>query len=65
MGAGQLRSGLPFLLRVLCVPAGQPLIDLRQPSELADGLFALKQLAACDRLMKVVDDVNERWQGGR
>lgn len=37
------------------------LMDLRQPGEFSEDLFALKQPAACDRLMQVMDDINHRW----
>lgn len=40
------------------------LMDLRQPGEFSDDLFALKQSAACDRLMRVMDSINERWGKG-
>lgn len=41
------------------------LMNLRQPGEFSEDLFALKQWVECDRLMKVMDDINERWGGGR
>jgi len=40
------------------------LMDLRQPGEFSEDLFALKQSVACDRLMQVMDDINERWGRG-
>lgn len=40
------------------------LMDLRQPGEFSEDLFALKQSVACDRLMQVMDDINERWDRG-
>lgn len=30
----------------------------------SDHLFALKQSVTCDRLMQVLDDINERWGRG-
>lgn len=41
------------------------LMDLRQPGDFSEDLFALKQSVACDRLMQVMDDINGRWGGGR
>lgn len=40
------------------------LMDLRQPGEFTEDLFALKQPVVCDRLMQVMDDMNERWGRG-
>ncbi len=40
------------------------LMDLRQPGEFSEDLFALKQSVACDRLMQVMDNINERWGRG-
>ncbi|MNJ32137.1 DNA polymerase V subunit UmuC [compost metagenome] len=40
------------------------LIDLRQPGQFSEDLFALKQSVACDQLMQVMDDINERWGRG-
>ncbi|MBP2261504.1 DNA polymerase V [Pseudomonas sp. BP8] len=40
------------------------LLDLRQPGEFSEDLFALKQSVACDRLMQVMDNINERWGRG-
>jgi len=40
------------------------LMDLRQPGEFSEDLFALKQSVACDRLMQVMDDINGRWGRG-
>jgi DNA polymerase V len=40
------------------------LMDLRQPGEFSEDLFALKQSVACDRLMQVMDDINVRWGRG-
>lgn len=40
------------------------LMDLRQPDEFSEDLFALKQSVACDRLMQVMDNINERWGRG-
>lgn len=36
-------------------------MDLRQSGEFSGDLFALKQSVACDRLIQVLDDINERW----
>ncbi|MBC3410588.1 DUF4113 domain-containing protein [Pseudomonas sp. SWRI51] len=40
------------------------LMDLRQPGEFSEDLFALKQPVQCDRLMHVMDNINERWGRG-
>lgn len=40
------------------------LLDLRQPGEFTDDLFALTQPAACDRLMSVLDEINGRFGRG-
>ncbi len=40
------------------------LMDLRQPGDFSEDLFALKQSVACDRLMQVMDDINGRWGRG-
>ena len=40
------------------------LMDLRQPGEFSEDLFTLKQSVACDRLMQVMDNINERWGRG-
>lgn len=40
------------------------LMDLRQPGEFSEDLFALKQSVACGRLMQVMDNINERWGRG-
>lgn len=40
------------------------LMDLRQPGEFSEDLFAPKQSVACDRLMDVMDTINERWGRG-
>ena len=40
------------------------LMDLRQSGEFSEDLFAPKQSVACDRLMGVVDTINERWGRG-
>lgn len=39
-------------------------MDLRQPGEFSEDLFAPKQSVACDRLMGMVDTINERWGRG-
>ena len=40
------------------------LLDLRQPGEFTDDLFAATQPVACDRLMAVMDGVNQRYGSG-
>jgi DNA polymerase V len=40
------------------------LMDLRQPSEFTDDLFAHSQPAAADKVMSVLDDINGRWGRG-
>lgn len=40
------------------------LMDLRQPGEFSEDLFAARQAVACDRLMQVMDTINERWGRG-
>lgn len=40
------------------------LMDLRQPGEFSEDLFSLKQSVSCNRLMRVIDDVNARWGRG-
>jgi DNA polymerase V len=40
------------------------LLDLRQPGEYTDDLFAPVQAVACDRLMGVMDEINGRWGRG-
>jgi len=40
------------------------LMELRQPGEFSEDLFALKQPVACGRLMQVMDDINDRWGRG-
>ncbi|SPO54320.1 DNA polymerase V, subunit C [Pseudomonas sp. JV551A1] len=40
------------------------LMDLRQPGEFTADLFALKQSVCCDRLMNVMDRINNRWERG-
>lgn len=40
------------------------LMDVRQPGAFSEALFASKQSVACDRLMSVVDTINERWGRG-
>lgn len=36
-------------------------MDLRQPGEFAEYLFAARQTVACDRFMQVMDTTNGRW----
>jgi DNA polymerase V len=40
------------------------LMDLRQPGEFTDDLFAQVQPATADRIMGVLDEINERWGRG-
>lgn len=40
------------------------LMDLRQPGEFTDDLFAQVQPATSDRIMGVLDEINERWGRG-
>ncbi|MCA4078858.1 translesion error-prone DNA polymerase V subunit UmuC [Pseudomonas kurunegalensis] len=40
------------------------LVDLRQPGEFTDDLFAVTQPVACDRLMSVLDDINCKYGRG-
>lgn len=40
------------------------LMDLRQPGEFSDDLFAVSQPMACDRLMSVLDEINGRYGRG-
>ncbi|WP_225789587.1 translesion error-prone DNA polymerase V subunit UmuC [Pseudomonas sp. Marseille-P8916] len=40
------------------------LLDLRQPGEFTDDLFAATQPVACDRLMSVLDGINQRYGKG-
>ncbi|MBA1322970.1 Y-family DNA polymerase [Pseudomonas plecoglossicida] len=40
------------------------LLDLRQPGEFTDDLFALSQPATCDRLMSALDEINCRYGRG-
>ncbi|MBH3373973.1 translesion error-prone DNA polymerase V subunit UmuC [Pseudomonas juntendi] len=40
------------------------LMDLRQPGEFTDDLFAATQPVACDRLMSVMDGINQRFGKG-
>lgn len=40
------------------------LMDLRQPVEFTDDLFAVTQPVACDRLMSVLDEINGRYGRG-
>ena len=36
-------------------------MDLRQPGEFAECLFAARQTVACDRFMQVMDTTNGLW----
>jgi DNA polymerase V len=40
------------------------LMDLRQPGEFTDDLFAQSQLLAAERVMGVLDEINQRWGRG-
>lgn len=40
------------------------LMDLRQPGEFTDDLFAMTQPVACDRLMSVLDKINGKYGRG-
>ncbi|MEF0146157.1 translesion error-prone DNA polymerase V subunit UmuC [Pseudomonas guariconensis] len=40
------------------------LMDLRQPGEFTDDLFAMTQPVACDRLMSVLDEINGKYGRG-
>ena len=40
------------------------LLDLRQPGEYTDDLFALTQPNKCEQLMQVLDTINGRWGRG-
>ncbi|MBB6288696.1 DNA polymerase V [Pseudomonas sp. JAI120] len=40
------------------------LMDLRQPGEFTDDLFAHTQPAAADKVMSVLDEINNRWGRG-
>jgi DNA polymerase V len=40
------------------------LMDLRQPGEFTDDLFAQSQPAVAEKLMEVLDEINQRWGRG-
>lgn len=40
------------------------LMDLRQPGEFSDDLFAVTQPTACDRLMSMLDEINGKYGRG-
>jgi len=40
------------------------LLDLRQPGEFTDDLFAASQPVAAERVMSVLDEINSRWGRG-
>jgi DNA polymerase V len=40
------------------------LMDLRQPGEFSDDLFAMTQPVACDRLMSMLDEINGKYGRG-
>ncbi|MND55316.1 hypothetical protein [Pseudomonas putida] len=61
-------AGAPCLVLDKADPpkqAGVLLMDLRQPGEFSEDLFALKESAGCARLMPVRDDIKGRWGRGR
>lgn len=39
-------------------------MDLRQPGEFTDDLFAHSQPAMADKVMSVLDEINSRWGKG-
>ena len=39
-------------------------MDLRQPGEFSDDLFAVNQAAEASRVMAVLDEINGRWGRG-
>jgi DNA polymerase V len=41
------------------------LLDLRQQGEFTDDLFAEVQPAAAEKVMSVLDQINNRWVGAR
>lgn len=49
--------GYPFKAEVL-------LLDLRQPGEFTDDLFAVTQPVASGRLMSALDEINDRYGRG-
>ena len=65
--ANDSKLGGAALRRAAIAAHGVAVVDLRvhgQPGEFSEDLFALKQSVACDRLMQVMDDINERWGRG-
>lgn len=40
------------------------LMDLRQPGQFTDDLFAMRQSVACDRLLSVLDEINGEYGWG-
>ncbi len=40
------------------------LLDLRQPGEFTDDLFAASQPVAAEKVMSVLDEINTRWGRG-
>lgn len=40
------------------------LLDLRQPGEFTDDMFAASQLASAERMMGGLDEINTRWGRG-
>lgn len=40
------------------------LLDLRRPGEFTDDLFAESQPQAAEKVMEVLDEINQRWGGG-
>ena len=47
-----------------CSKAEVLLLDLRQPNELSDDLFAVNHPAEASRLTAVLDEINGRWGRG-
>lgn len=47
-----------------CSEAEVLLMDLRQPGEFTDDMFAHSQPVAADRVMSVLDEINGRWGRG-
>ena len=40
------------------------LLDLRQPGEFSDDLFAINQPVQATKVMSVLDEINQRWGRG-
>ena len=39
-------------------------MDLRQPGEFSDDLFAVMQSVTCERLMSILDEINGKYGRG-